>query len=73
VISAAAFQHHPHAARLLITYARASCDLTWASLMESADRVEVCEAIAAEIREREECHWQAELLDAIEAEEAYDD
>lgn len=64
--------HYPAAALLLLTYAKAECDLTWASLEESADRLEACEAIAKEIREREECDWQAELLNAIEA-EGYDD
>lgn len=73
MIAAPAFVHHPHAARLLILYARASCDLTWASLEESADRVEACERLAAEIRAAAEDDWQRDLLNAIEAEDSYDD
>jgi hypothetical protein len=69
VTAAPAFTHHPHAARLLLTYARAETDLTWSSLTESAERVEICEEIAAEIRSRED-DWEAQLLTAVEEEDA---
>jgi len=70
MIVAPSFIHHLHAARLLIVYARAESDLTWASLLESADRVETCERLAEEIRDDAEDDWQAELLNAIDAEDA---
>jgi hypothetical protein len=66
--TATPFAYHPMAAHILILCADAR-DLTWSSLSESADRVEACERIATEIKANED-DWQAQLLNAIEAEDS---
>ena len=67
-----AYDYHPLAAHLLITSERNPNCLTWGALEVAADRVEACERMAAEIRAQAEDDWQAELINAIEA-EGYDD